>query len=400
MLKRRLIYLILALLPTLNQVQAEDRLPNFMTSGRHIDAQAGEKLAYTKGVLETIAFVLYSYGATSSPDYQRILDCYKERFRDIVMTAHMPWIFAKMLDKPLAYLIYHDTTPSICKVQSVQASPLRPATLKITYFSEWSSWSESEKMFYVGGFIDGGATINREFSHPDSKRMIERLKSINFKDTLIKEIVAHADAEGLRLDSPLPWSISVAFGKVLGKNPSPLSAVNEEHEKNKTAQISFAAHGSYIDARIMSEICQEHLVNVLTPETLSGIKAYENSMQCYGERSISNLVLPLMVSYGVSLGKAEQITAPMKSAFLEKLPRVKVEYAKLGASSAKAICLDMVKNHRFSRNVLAEKLDAMHYQFGRLSITKGVFDSYMKSVASCPKVYSLENSVPAPAFLQ
>ncbi len=398
--KRWIGFLWLALLLASNPAHAAGELPKFMTPVKHADAQGGERLAYSKAALETFAFILYSNGAGNTPDYKRLIDCYKSSFDAINMNAHIPWAFARNLEESMASVIYHSVTALVCDDNSNWEKVTSQSTLKITNFSEWATWSESEKLFYVGGYIDAGVTAALSLGTTESKRNLERYKRTTFNDKVIKQIIEQVDAQGLELDKPLPWSIAAAFGRVLGSQRPPPTSVNKAKEANKTGGISSVVYTTYLDAKIMGEICQPHLVQEFSAQRVSALQSYEDSMACYAEKSLTHLMHPLAVKFGMQLAEAKQMTNQFTSAYPDRLARVKSEFAKFGLAKARLLCKAMVDNHKFSNFVLAEKLDATYYQFGRMDSTRPVFDSYMKSVESCPKIFSLENSVAAPAFLQ
>jgi hypothetical protein len=75
-------------------------------------------------------------------------------------------------------------------------------------------------------------------------------------------------------------------------------------------------------------------------------------------------------------------------------------YRALGDDKTKTICIDIIRNNKYSEFVLADAYDVMKYQFGRLPQTQKIFDEFEQSIKSCPKIFSIGNKVRPPKFLQ
>lgn len=94
--------LVMALQLLSNDVIAEDQAPRFMTPYKHSGATEQQKMAYSKGALESLIFGLYSRVDRSLSSYQHLVDCYKEEFESINMVSELPWVYGENLNESLA----------------------------------------------------------------------------------------------------------------------------------------------------------------------------------------------------------------------------------------------------------------------------------------------------------
>jgi hypothetical protein len=384
-----------------NDAIAEDQAPRFMTPYKHSGATEQQKLAHSKGVLESLIFGLYSRVDRNLPSYQHLVDCYKENFESINKFADLRWTFGDNLNKSLAHNIYHHTTPVICRDHKYTESKLQQRNLKITYLTEWNSWSLDEKIFYVGGYLDAGVTILQISTNSQSSKELDRLKRNKYDDVKLREVVKQIDVKGLELNNPIPWSVAISFGKVFGNNSANIATdMSVESEMYKTGEISLDAFGKYVDFKILGNICKPHFIRNLTNEEQVEISNYVESFRCASEKSIQNLIKPFLASQGLANDKLEQISKSLNGAYEEKLSKSKSDYLKIGDEKTKMICIDIIRNNRYSEYVLADSYDVMKYQFGRLQQTQKIFDNFEASTKSCPKIFSIGNKVRPPKFLQ
>ena len=384
-----------------NDVIAEDQAPRFMTPYKHSGATEQQKMAYSKGALESLIFGLYSRVDRSLSSYQHLVDCYKEEFESINKFADLRWLFGENLNESLAHNIYHHTTPEICRDHKYLESKLQQRTLKITHLTEWNSWSLDEKIYYVGGYLDAGVTILQMSTNNQSTKELDRLKRNKYDDVKLREVVKQIDVKGLELNNPIPWSVAISFGKVFGNNSANIaSEMSVESEMYKTGEISIEAYGKSIDFKILKEICKPHFARELSSDEQAQITSYTKSFNCAGEKSIHNLMRPLLASQGLTNDKLEQTLKSLNGVFEEKLSKSKIEYLKIGDEKTKSICIDIILNNKYSEYVLADSYDVMKYQFGRLQQTRKIFDDFEVSTKSCPKIFSVGNKVRLPKFLQ
>ena len=173
-----------------------------------------------------------------------------------------------------------------------------------------------------------------------------------------------------------------------------------ESEMYKTGEISLDAFGKYVDFKILGNICKPHFIRNLTNEEQVEISNYVESFRCASEKSIQNLIKPFLASQGLANDKLEQISKSLNGAYEEKLSKSKSDYLKIGDEKTKMICIDIIRNNRYSEYVLADSYDVMKYQFGRLQQTQKIFDNFEASTKSCPKIFSIGNKVRPPKFLQ
>ena len=213
-------------------------------------------------------------------------------------------------------------------------------------------------------------------------------------------MVKHIEAIGLEAGLPLPWSVAAAFGKVFGATSGKADDVGEAAESRKTGKISLYAYATYVDFKVLGTICEPHWKSSLSIQEESDLAAYQESLKCFGEKSIDGLIQPLMSSYGLSKSRTRQLTDSVTTAYDAKLSRARQHYRGLGSENTKSICVDLVRNNHYSDYVLAEKLDAMKYQFGRGVSGTAIFDGFMNYSNSCPRRYSLFDNISIPAFLQ
>jgi hypothetical protein len=400
---RRWLYvlLIIGLELISNDIKADDETPRFMSPHRHSGATDQQNMAYGKGALESIVFGLYSQVDRSLPSYQELVDCYKENFELINRSAVLPWVLGENLKESLAHNIYHRTTPIVCRDHKYIESKLQQRTLKITHLTEWNSWSVNEKIYYVGGYLDAGITILQVTSTSQSTKDLERLKRNKYDDVKLREVVKQIDTKGLELNNPIPWSVALSFGKVFGNNPENIaSEMSVDTEMYKTGEISMAVFGKYVDFKILEDICKPHFIRNLTIDEQVEVTSYAKSFKCAGEKSVQNLIRPFLASQGLTNDKLEQISRSLNAAYDEKLIKSKSAYEKIGEDKTKAICLDLIRNNKYSEYLLADAYDVMKYQFGRLKNTRKIFDDFEQSTKSCPQIFSIGNKVRTPKFLQ
>lgn len=384
-----------------NEVMAADDVPRFMSPYRLAAATDQQNMAYTKGVLESLVFGLYSRVDVSTPWYQLLVDCYKEKFESININAGFPWLLGDNLNDSLAHNIYHRTTPVVCHDHKYIESKTQQRTLKITPLTEWAAWTLDEKTYYVGGYLDAAITIVRLSNSDRSTKELEQIKQIKYDDGKLKEVVRQIDGKGLELNSPLPWSVATSFGKVFGFGTAKVaSEMSVELEMAKTGGISIAVYGKYVDFKILENICKPHYTRHLSNEEQIEITNYTSSFKCGSEKSIQNLIRPFLASQGMAEEKLDQISKSLNGAFDEKLSKSKSHYSKLGDDKTKLICIDNIRNNKYSEYVLADIYDVMKYQFGRLPQTRKIFDDFEQSTKSCPQIFSIGNKVRPPKFLQ
>ncbi len=384
-----------------NDAIAEAQVPRFMTPYKHSHATEQQKLAHSKGVLESLIFGLYSRVDRNLPSYQQLVDCYKEKFESINKFADLRWTFGDNLNESLAHNIYHHTTQVICRDHEYTESKIQQRTLKITHLTEWNSWSLDEKIYYIGGYLDAGVTILQMSTNNQSNIELDRLKRNKYDDFKLREVVKQIDFKGLELNNPIPWSVAISFGKVFGNNSANIaSEMSVESEMNKTGEISIEVYGKSVDFKILKDICKPHFARELSIDEQAQITSYAKSFNCAGEKSIQNLIRPLLASQGMSNDKLEQISISLNGAYEEKLSKSKIEYLKIGDEKTKSICIDFIRNNKYSEYVLADTYDIMKYQFGRLQQTQKIFDNFEASTKSCPQILSIGNKVRPPKFLQ
>jgi hypothetical protein len=384
-----------------NDVMAADETPRFMSPYRLAGATDQQNMAYSKGVLESLVFGLYSRVDISLPWYQQLVDCYKEKFESINRNAGLPWLFGDNLNDSLAHNIYHRTTPIVCRDHKYVESKLQQRTLKITPLTEWAAWTVDEKIYYVGGYLDAAITIARLSNNDRSTKDLERIKRIKYDDGKLKEVVRQIDEKGLELNSAIPWSVATSFGKVFGNDPAKFaSEMSVESEMAKTGGISVAVWGKYLDFKILENICKPHFKSHLASEEQIEITNYSKSFKCASEKSIQNLIRPFLASQGLYEDKLDQISKSLNGAYDEKLSKSKSDYLKIGDDKTKTICIDIIRNNKYSEFVLADAYDVMKYQFGSLPQTQKIFDEFEQSIKSCPQIFSIGNKVRPPKFLQ
>lgn len=354
--------------------------------------------AYTKGALESIMFVAYSKGLNETEDFHTLIDCLKENYSKLSTSAFTPWVFGRDLDKSLAHNIFTLNIPIVCEMHDAGANYSSQKTLKLTYYTDWTSWSESQKINYIGGYIDGAIVILSRLNDADSirlkKNLQEKIADINF----FKQMIRQLELSGFEIPYPLPWSIASAFGASL-EGGKKLSIYNRNSEMENVGAVSLKPYTTYIDFKVLSKVCEPYFNRLLDKKTMGSIPPYLNSLQCHAEKSLSFFIEPMLLRFGSTPNQSKSLIQSLQSSYDEKLKKAQIEYSNIGSSVASMSCMAIIKNHKFSNYVLAEKLDAMKYQSNRVDIIKPIFKNYAKSIKSCPNIYSLDNSVEEPSFL-
>jgi hypothetical protein len=378
---------------------AESIQPPFVNHIKYGDLSDKEKLAYTKGALESIMFTLYSRNLSNTHDYNIMVKCYKKNYSKLSLMAHTPWLFGRDLDKSLAYNILNLNTPTLCANQKASDHKLGNKTLRLTYFTEWGSWTKTQKINYVGGYIDGSVAILMSFSDAESRRLLNEVQKLNLSEENLWRIVQNIEANGFELNLPIPWSVSVAFGQAFGKSEKQKTKNNEEIMKNRLGEVSLSAYSTFVDFKIITEVCKPHFNSNLDPKKQRAISDYIESLKCHGEKSVDGFIKPILISFGVPSKNVQELIEPLLSSYDYKLENTSIAYNQMVGVAARELCLSLLDDHEFSDFVLAEKIDAMKYQSERVKSAKDIFNRYLKEAESCPKIFSLENSVTAPNFL-
>ncbi len=378
---------------------AESIQPTFVNHIKYGDLSDKEKLAYTKGALESMMFTAYSRNLSSTNDYNITIKCYKKNYSKLSLMAHTPWLLGRDLDKSLAYNILNLNTPTLCANQKASDHNLDNKTLRLTYFTEWDSWNKTQKINYVGGYIDGSVAILMAFSDDESRRLLNEVKKFNLSEENLWRIVQNIESNGFELNLPIPWSVSVAFGQAFGKLEKQTTKNNEEIMKNRLGEVSLSAYSTFVDFKVITEVCKPHFNSSLDLKKQRAISDYMESLKCHGEKSVDGFIKPILISFGVPSKNAQELIEPLLSVYDSKLENTRMAYNQIGVVAARELCLSLVDDHEFSDFILAEKIDAMKYQSERVKSAKDIFNRYLKKVKSCPKIFSLENSVTAPNFL-
>jgi hypothetical protein len=395
------VWLALAFKLFSTDVLAAVETPRFMSPYKHAGATDQQKMAYSKGVLESLVFGLYSRVDISLPGYQQLVDCYKEKFESINRFAELPWTLGDNINESLAHNIYHHTTQSVCRDHKYIESKIQKRTLKITHLTEWNAWTLDEKIYYVGGYLDAGITVLQLTNSGQATKDLERLKRFKYDDEKLEQVVKLIDSKGLELNNPIPWSVSTSFGKVFSNNPpGTASQMSLDSEMAKTGSILLEVYGKYVDFKILENICKPHFIRHLAYEEQVEITNYAKSFQCASEKSIQNLIRPFLTSQGLATDKLDQISKSLNGAYDEKLSKSRSDYSKIGDDKTKAICIDVIRNNKYSDYVLADAYDVMKYQFGRLQQTQKIFSDLEQSTKLCPQTFSIGNKVRPPKFLQ
>ena len=207
--------------------------PNIVGNYKWTHMTPEQKRVYAVGVLEALAFNIYSIASKNNPRgiqiYNNFVDCVLqtksklpgdkvERGGD--WSPSLGWLFGENLDKSAAWVIYNDISPLICKDFENKETKKEIQMLKIFDYPNWQKFSLKEKSLYVGAYVDvASALYMRKLEVGRSERARKDLTAIQIciEAIGIDGILSEVMEVDFHETWPLPWSVAKGFGKACRK---------------------------------------------------------------------------------------------------------------------------------------------------------------------------------------
>ena len=191
-----------------------------------------ERVIYVNAYLETHAFIFYSAvpdeDTNGRKHYNAFISCIentKDRLpttdEDVIAGQHWSpdaapgWIFAEVLDKSAAWVLFREIAPLLCE-DYFDGSDSQKQALQIYTVQDWNNFSHNQRILYVASYLDTALTVEEIYVDIKGSGELQAISAciqiIGLEGILTKVEKMHFDHS-----LPLPWSVAKGFGNACGK---------------------------------------------------------------------------------------------------------------------------------------------------------------------------------------